>query len=128
MLDAATRTLGDVRHTDRVEEQAALAALTASRIVSFMVEGGHFTLETLPLPSISRQFETQLAILWRRHQASNGDQHARDQQALVGAIDRIVAELYQLTTNDLVGFELALVAGIDAADQAAPDQAALAPK
>jgi hypothetical protein len=109
MLDVATATFGELCDVERLDDgltensaDSALAALVGSRIVSSMIEQGHFSLETLPVPSISRQHEMQLEVLWRRYQEPDAD---RD--ALVGALDRIVAELYQLTSNDLMTLELA---------------------
>jgi hypothetical protein len=100
MLAVSNTRLGDVCDVERIEDRGALAALAASRIVSVVLKDARVSLATLPLPAISSQFEMQLEVLWRLHQTPGADR-----QAIAGAIDRIVAELYHLTTNDLMMLE-----------------------
>lgn len=83
---------------------AAAAALLSSRILGRM---GWMSdrLESLPWPDIDPLSATQLELLWRRWEA------APDQrQTLAGAFDRIVAELYDLSLDDLMTLERALSA------------------
>ncbi|MFP4597603.1 MAG: hypothetical protein ACOC9W_00630 [Persicimonas sp.] len=82
---------------------AAAAALLSSRLIAAALPTGRLTpeaLANLPWPTISPLFEMQLTALWRRFEAIPAGR-----PGLVGAFDRIAAELYQLSIDDLITFE-----------------------
>lgn len=93
---AAVTTLADVR-AEQSTSAAVIDALLSSNVVALLLECDGITLETLPWPPIPRQFEAQLEVLWHRYECA-----AADRDALRSAFDRIAAELYELTIDDLM--------------------------
>lgn len=82
---------------------AVAAALLSSRIIGRMsCIADH--LESLPWPDIGPLFATQLGLLWRRWEAIPDRR-----QTLIGAFDRIAAELYDLSLDDLITLERAMI-------------------
>jgi hypothetical protein len=91
-----------LRPTAEVAPLGAAAALLSSRLLGQASRSAQ-PLESLPWPDIDPLFASQLELLWRRWEA------APDQrQTLVGAFDRIAAELYDLGLEDLMAFERAM--------------------
>lgn len=89
---------------DAQTSPAASAALLSSRLVAYVLPGARALdaaeLAALAWPQIPTHFRVQLEILWRSYTRS------RD-PAMIGAFDRIAAELYMLTIDDLMTFERA---------------------
>ncbi|MFW5967526.1 MAG: hypothetical protein ACOCV2_08420 [Persicimonas sp.] len=54
----------------------------------------------LPWPAFDASSEAQLSVLWHRFQSSGSDR-----RGLVGAVDRVVAELYGLSLDVLMILE-----------------------
>ncbi|AWV90766.1 hypothetical protein [Bradymonas sediminis] len=84
-----------------------LAALLSSRVLQCAV-GEPLTLPTLralPLPARDARFEAQLNALWR-HAASNfgADTSAPQWRPILASFDRIGAELYQLSLDELMRY------------------------
>ena len=117
MCEAASATLGELFELAGEGEAAevvrlrpgadgpslsAVSALLRSRVVAAVLDGEEVSIEALPLPDIPRHFEVQLEILWRHHQAD-----AADREAIAGAFDRIAAELYLLSIDDLMRLQMA---------------------
>ncbi len=92
-----------LRPLESAPQPAAAAALLSSRLIAAALPTDPLTpdvLAKLPWPTISPLFEVQLAVLWGRFEASPDDR-----PGLVGAFDRIAAELYHLSIDDLITFE-----------------------
>ncbi|QDG50097.1 hypothetical protein FIV42_04910 [Persicimonas caeni] len=94
-------TLADARERE-LTSAAVIEALSTSRVVSTLLDCEGVTAETLPWPEISRQFEVQLEVLWRQYQSSAYQSDEAEREAIRGAFDRIAAELYGLTIDDLM--------------------------
>ncbi len=80
---------------------AVVAAIVSSQIVGTLLDADPARLGELPLPEVPRLSAAQLEVLWRRYEASD----AAEREAIVGAFDRIVAELYELTLDELMILE-----------------------
>lgn len=100
-------TLLSLHPQNGAPKPAAAAALLSSRLIARALFADQptspltpDTLAKLPWPTINPLFEMQLTVLWGRFEASPAER-----PALVGAFDRIAAELYHLSIDDLITFE-----------------------
>lgn len=92
------------REATAAPDLSALAALASCRLVAAVLDADAGRLAELPLPRMPRQVEAQLAVLWRRFEACGEAERAQ----LVGSFDRIGAELYDSTLDDLMDLQLHL--------------------
>lgn len=87
---------------------AVIAALLSSRILRVAIEAPLTiqTLEALPLPARHGLFEAQLEALWH-HASSNFSVHTSgpEWRAIWGSFDRICAELYHLSLDELMTYQ-----------------------